>query len=148
LKKAFFLIVAQSFLFSEVIGLDKVVHFEIPTEDLERAKKFYKNLFGWEIVPVPNMEEYAIVRTVAVDKKNMPKEKGAINGGLMKRTQPNEAPVLVIAVSNLDQYLKKVVAAGGKIVVPKQTVMDMGLYARVSDSEGNIIGLWENLKKM
>lgn len=127
--------------------MDKVVHFEIPAEDLERAKKFYKGLFGWEINPVPEMDEYVMVRTVAVDKKNMPREKGAINGGLMKRTAPNESPVLVIDVPDLDQYLKKVIAAGGKIVFPKQTVMDMGLYARVTDSEGNVIGLWQNIKK-
>ena len=127
--------------------MDKVVHFEIPANDMERAQKFYKSIFGWEInkVPMPGMDYY-IVKTVATDEKQMPMEPGAINGGMQKRMVPNESPVLVINVPSLDEYLKKVETAGGKIVMPKMQVGDMGLYARVSDTEGNVIGLWQDLK--
>ncbi len=127
--------------------MDKVVHFEIPVNDTERAQKFYKSIFGWEInkMPTPGMEYY-LINTVATDEKGMPKEPGAINGGMQKRIAPNESLVLVINVSSLDEYLKKVEKAGGKIIMAKQQVGDMGLYARVTDTEGNIIGLWQDLK--
>lgn len=127
--------------------MDKVVHFEIPADDLARAQKVYTKVFGWNAqkVPMPGVEYY-MVNTVPVDQKGMPKEPGAINGGMMKRNIPGESPIIVINVSSLDEYLKKVTAAGGKVVLPKQTVGDMGLYARVSDTEGNIIGLWQDLK--
>lgn len=126
--------------------MDKVVHFEIPTDNLDRAKKFYQSLFGWQITDIPEMN-YTIVNTVAVDQENMPKEAGAINGGLMKRSKPGEQPVIVINVASVEEYLKKVEKAGGKTVMPKMQVGEMGLYARVTDTEGNVIGLWEHLRK-
>lgn len=127
--------------------MDKVVHFEIPADDLARAQKFYKEIFGWEITKVPMLGvEYYMVNTVTSDKKGMPKEPGAINGGMMKRNVSGEMSVLVINVKSLDNYLKKIEKAGGKIVLQKQKVGDMGLYARVADTEGNVIGIWQDVK--
>jgi predicted enzyme related to lactoylglutathione lyase len=128
--------------------MDKVVHFEIPADNLDRAKTFYKDIFGWEMMDVPGYPEpYAIVRTVAVDERNMPKEAGAINGGITMRSKKGETPVLVIDVPSVDAYLKKIAKRGGRVVQPKQNVMDMGLYARVTDTEGNVIGIWEDIRK-
>ena len=124
--------------------MNKVVHFEIPVDNLNRAKKFYKNIFGWQINDFPGMN-YSIVTTVATDNKQMPKEAGAINGGLMKRNHPRESPVIVVDVPSVDNYIKKIKKAGGKVVLSKQKVSDMGLYARVSDTEKNVIGIWQNL---
>jgi predicted enzyme related to lactoylglutathione lyase len=79
---------------------------------------------------VPGME-YTIVRTVPVDDNNMPKEKGAINGGMMKRTTSGEMPVLVINVPSIDRYIEKITDAGGKVVMPEQGNGN-GSYARVT----------------
>jgi len=125
--------------------MDKVVHFEIPTDDLDRAKKFYKGLFGWQLFDVPGMN-YTMVTTVPTDDRQMPKESGAINGGSLKRSKAGESPVIVIKVSSVDDYLKKVEKAGGKTVMPKHKVGDMGFYTRMSDTEGNVIGLWQDIK--
>lgn len=125
--------------------MDKVVHFEIPVDDLTRAKKFYQKVFGWEINDIPQME-YSTVTTVKTDEKNMPKEPGAINGGMLARDDTGKSPVLVIDVQSVDAYLKKIESAGGKVVLPKIKVGDMGLYARIRDTEGNILGIWQELK--
>ena len=126
--------------------MDKVVHFEIPADDLARANKFYTDVFGWEVKDsgMPGME-YLMATTVATDERMTPKEPGAINGGLMKRQSPKESSVIVINVKNLDQSLAKATSMGGQVVMPKMTVGNMGLYARVTDSEGNVIGLWEDI---
>lgn len=124
---------------------DKVVHFEIPADNMERAEKFYSSVFGWQTRNMPEME-YCMVTTVLTDNNMMPVESGAINGGIMKRMK-KEGPVIVINVASLDDAIKKVEKAGGKLVHPKSKVADMGLYARVTDSEGNVIGLWETLKR-
>ena len=128
--------------------MDKVVHFEIPADDPARAKKFYEKVFGWKVEAVPGGEmPYWIVHTVAVDEKTrMPKEAGAINGGIFKR-QAAEKPTVVIDVSSVDEYIKKIQKAGGKVTMPKQNVMDMGYYAKVLDSEGNEIGIFQTIKK-
>jgi len=130
--------------------MNKVIHFEIPVDDLARAKKFYSSIFGWEIIdwPMPGGVTYTSVRTVPVDEKTfMPKEPGAINGGMTQRSKEVPTPIITISVGSIDEYVKKIEAAGGKRVMPKAEVPDMGFYAYVADSEGNVIGLWENLKK-
>lgn len=93
--------------------MDKVVHFEIPADDLSRAQKFYKQVFNWEInkSQMPGAEYY-LVNTVATDQQSMPKEPGAINGGMMKRNTTVKSPVVVINVPSVDEYLKKVKVAG------------------------------------
>jgi predicted enzyme related to lactoylglutathione lyase len=126
--------------------MDKVVHFEIPVDNLDRAKKFYQSIFGWQLNDIPQMN-YTMVTTVPVDGNRMPKEAGAINGGMMKRMTKGETPIVVINVVSIDEYLKKIEKSGGKTMLPKQQVGDMGFYARVSDTESNIIGLWQDLKK-
>src|SRR3989344_5542887 len=130
------------------IYMDKIVHFEIPVDNLERAQQFYKKFFGWNIVKteMPNME-YHIIHTVETDKKGMPKSSGAINGGMMKRMKKGETPVLVIKVKSLDDTLKKLKQVGIKIVMPKMQVGNMGLYARFLDPEGNVMGIWQDLPK-
>ena len=123
--------------------MDKVVHFEIPVDDLERAQKFYKYVFGWKMDSMPGME-YIMIGTTPVDEKGMPKEIGAINGGMMKRLRPVAAPLITISVENIDDAMKNVKKMGGEMVRGKIQVGDMGYAAYFKDTEGNIIGLWEN----
>lgn len=122
--------------------MDKVVHFEIPVDNLERAEKFYQDTFGWKMNPVPEMS-YVILQTVEVDENRMPKEAGAINGGMMKRSSDISCPVITIQVSNLDDAVKKVQDSGGTLVREKVPVGKMGFAAYIKDTEGNIVGLWE-----
>lgn len=131
------------------MSMNKIVHFEIPVDDIERAKDFY-SIFGWQMekYPMPDGSEYIGIRTVEVDETtHMPKEAGAINGGMMKRSDVVKAPVLAVMVDSVDEALKKVEVAGGKMVMPKVEIGGMGYYAYVSDTEGNVVGLWENIKK-
>lgn len=125
--------------------MNKVVHFEIPVDDLERAKKFY-GIFDWELTDMPGMN-YTLITTVPVDQATrMPTEPGAINGGMMKRAAQVPTPVVVVEVESIDGCLPKLAAAGGKMVMPKTAVADMGYVAYVKDTEGNVLGLWENKK--
>jgi predicted enzyme related to lactoylglutathione lyase len=56
-------------------------------------------------------------------------------------------PIIVISVPSIDEHIPKIEAAGGKLVVPKGEVPEMGYYAYFKDSEGNLMGLWEDIKK-
>jgi len=122
--------------------MDKVVHFDVPVSDVKRAQKFYQQAFGWKINEVPGMN-YWMINTVAVDEKQMPKEPGAINGGMYKWEDNSEKIVIVVNVPSVDKHIKKITQAGGKVAMPKRSVGDMGFYARIQDTEGNIIGIWE-----
>src|SRR3989344_1368936 len=128
--------------------MDKIVHFEIPADNLERANKFYTSIFGWEIkkYPMEGMEYYGVC-TVRTDKKHTPLEKGAINGGMQKKEKTMPYPLLTINVANIDEAIRRIKSSGGKILKEKTNIGNMGLYSRFQDPEGNILGLWQNLKR-
>lgn len=121
----------------------KVVHFEIPADNVERAKSFYQKAFGWQINQYPGMQ-YHMVGTAPSDQNGMPTELGAINGGMTKRQDPVKSTVITVDVSDIDASLKSIENLGGKTVQKKQPVGDMGFTAYFKDTEGNIVGLWQN----
>ncbi|SRR5258706_10926060 len=131
--------------------MDKVQHFEIPADDINRAKKFYESSFGWGMNdwPMPDGSMYVGINTGPVDEKNMWKEPGFINGGMFKRGGEFAAtsPVITPVVKDLDATLEKIKEAGGSIVAGKKEVPGMGYYAYVKDTEGNVIGVWQDTKK-
>jgi predicted enzyme related to lactoylglutathione lyase len=124
--------------------MDKVVHFEIPVDDEARAKDFYGSVFEWELTDNDmGGVTYTTVTTVPIDEKMMPKEPGAINGGIMKRSSEAPTPVITIGVDSIDDSLKKVDSGGGTTITPRTPVPGVGAFAYFKDSEGNVMGLWE-----
>lgn len=123
--------------------MNKVVHFEIPADNVERAQKFYHEVFEWTINSMPNMG-YTILSTGPTDEKGMTKENGFINGGMMKRQEPIKNPVITINVDSIEDSSKKIVEHGGRIIREKMDVGEMGYAAYFTDSEGNVLGLWQN----
>ena len=121
----------------------RIVHFEIPFDDGDRAKAFYGDVFGWKAQDMPEMQ-YTMVTTGPVGDNGMPSEPGYINGGMFERQEALNVPVLTIEVDSIDDALPSVESNGGKIVEAKQPVGDMGFTAYINDSEGNLIGLWQN----
>ncbi len=121
----------------------KVVHFEIPFDDKARAMKFYSDVMGWKLNDMPQMD-YVMAQTTEVGENQRPKEPGAINGGLFKRPKEAPNPTLYVMVDSIDDALKKVSSAGGKVVTPNTPIPGMGAYARITDTEGNVIGLFQN----
>ena len=119
----------------------KVVHFEIPFDDKTRAMKFYADALDWQLQDMPEMD-YVMAGTTAVGADFMPSTPGAINGGLTARPKEAPAPVIYVDVPSIDDAIKKVQAAGGKVVTPKAPIPNMGSYARVTDTEGNVVGLY------
>lgn len=123
----------------------RVIHFEIPVDDVERARAFYRNAFDWQMQSVPGMG-YTLVTTTPTGDRG-PTTPGAINGGMLKRQEPVTAPVVTVEVPDIDASLKKVESLGGATARVKMPVGDMGFAAYFRDPEGNVIGLWEHARK-
>jgi uncharacterized protein len=119
----------------------RVVHFEVPFDDGDRARAFYQNAFGWDIIPMPEMG-YTMVSTGPTGDRG-PSEPGYIGGGMMERSGEFRGPVITIDVDDIDKALIKVGELGGTTVRPRQDVGDMGFSAYFTDSEGNLMGLWQ-----
>jgi uncharacterized protein len=121
-----------------------IVHFEIPTDNVEKSRKFYSELFDWNVEKwtgtesMPEeMEYWTVITTYGKRHK-------AIGGGLMKRQNPQQQGIMnYIDVRSVDEYSSKVGRLGGKIVVPKMPVKGMGYFAVCLDTENNTFGIWE-----
>ena len=120
----------------------EIVHFEIPADDTERAYAFYRDAFGWQIQPMPELD-YAFVTTTPVDDNGRPAKPGMINGGMFQRNKDLSKPVVTINVDDIDAALARVAELGGTPVGEKAAVADMGWAAYFTDPEGNVMGLWQ-----
>jgi len=115
---------------------NRIVHFEIPSDQPEKTMKFFNDAFGWTFEKFGN-EDYWLV-TTGDDKRP------GINGGLMKKKDPLQPVVNSIEVENIDHSVKVVEQAGGKVVVPKMPIPTVGWLAYFTDPDGNIHGLYQN----
>jgi uncharacterized protein len=120
----------------------RVVHFEVPFDDADRARAFYRDVFDWQIQPVPEMA-YNLVSTGPVGEQG-PTEPGYIGGGMLARQEPVRAPVITLQVDDIDATLGVIEKHGGSVAAGKMPVGNMGFAAYFQDSEGNVMGLWQN----
>jgi uncharacterized protein len=122
----------------------RVVHFEVPYDDADRARAFYADVFGWSIQPVPEFE-YNFVQTGPVGDQGMPTEVGYIGGGMFQRQDDVDRPVITIEVDDMTAAVQRVEEHGGTAVGEPMQVGDMGIAGYFTDSEGNLMGLWQSL---
>ncbi len=120
----------------------RVVHFEVPYDDGDRAREFYSEIFGWTIQEMPEMH-YSMVQTGPTDEQGYPADVGFIGGGMLKRESPTDRPVITIDVEDIDACLEKIEQRGGMTVLGRQQVGEMGWAAYFKDVEGNLMGLWQ-----
>lgn len=114
---------------------EPVVHWEFWSKDPARLSNFYERVFDWKIQHHPEMK-YRVVET----------GQGGINGGIFEPDRSGPWPgnmSFYIDVDDLAAYGKKIVAAGGKILVEKQVVPGMGSFSLFEDPEGRVLGLWK-----
>lgn len=82
--------------------------------------------------------------TSETGENNTPKKPGSVNGGLVTRDIGITQPTILIEVENIDEKIREVHAAGGKVVAKRVHLpLAAGYFAYVTDPEGNILGLWE-----
>lgn len=112
-------------------------HIEIPADDLQRAQRFYSELFGWKVESTEGFPDYLVYRTGG---------EGSLGGGIGKRGESaGQQTRNYIEVDSLDEALKKVEQLGGSVKQPRMDIGgDMGFFAVATDSEGNEIALYEN----
>ncbi len=116
--------------------MPRVVHFEIPAEDPDRAVKFYSEVFNWKIEKWAGPVDYWLATT---GSDNEP----GINGAIMKRQNQQATVTNTIEIPSVDDFLNNIVANGGKIIAPKMPVPGVGYAAYFSDTEGNVFGLMQ-----
>lgn len=117
-----------------------IVWFEIPADNVERARKFYNSLFGWKInrFPGPMAKPYWHIDTGGGDQTP--------DGGMLERQHPGHGITNYVSVPSVDKAAAKVEKLGGKICLAKTPVPEMGYFVICQDTENNVFALWESSK--
>jgi predicted enzyme related to lactoylglutathione lyase len=114
-----------------------IVHFDVPADDVERAREFYSRLFGWKFERYPGPSEYYLIETT--DLEGRP----GVGAGMGTRQGSDQRILNYFGVPSIDAYLDTVAELGGKVILPKMAVPSFGYLAVCLDTEGNSFGLWE-----
>ena len=118
-------------------GPANIVWFEVPADDVGRARNFYSELFGWKADKMPGPMDYWHFDTGGPD--------AAPDGGVMKRQNPGQRGITnYISVASVNEWATKVQKLGGQVCMPKTAVPNMGYFAICQDTEGNMFGIWEH----
>ena len=123
--------------------MNPVVHFEMPAENRQRMADFYSKTFGWKTQMLgKDMGNYVIATTTESDEKG-PKKPGAINGGFFTKTDdmPAQYPSVVVSVDDINDSMKKVMKAGGKVLGEPMEIPGIGQYVSFFDTEGNRVSM-------
>jgi len=113
--------------------MPRPTHFEIPTDNPERAIAFYSAALGWTFQKWEGPMPYWMIATG-------PNEEPGINGGLMPRQHPGQPCVNTLTVADLDATQAAIEKAGGTCAVPKMAIPTVGWLAYFKDLDGHIFG--------
>jgi predicted enzyme related to lactoylglutathione lyase len=125
--------------------MPNIAYFEIPADNIDRAKRFYQSVLGWKIEPTKTPMDPALAASMQYhDIITGDAKEGTMNmGGMYKRQMPDTPIIDYIMVDNLDNVLASVEKSGGKIIMPVKEITSVGFTAIIQDTEGNPIGLWK-----
>ncbi len=112
----------------------RIIHFEFPADQPERAVRFYEGVFGWKIAAWPGMPDYFLVTTGD-------KAEPGIDGAITRRSELIAGTVNTVSVASVDDAVASVLAHGGRVVFPKEPIPGVGQLAYCADTEGNVFGV-------
>jgi len=125
--------------------MDGVNLFNLPVDNMARAKEFFSKTFGWDFMATGMDGDHHFATTVPTDENGLPTEPGGINGGLIQRgAYKQQVTSIFIKVTSIDDTIDKVETNGGKLVLNKVPIADFAYLAQIKDTEGNLISLWED----
>jgi predicted enzyme related to lactoylglutathione lyase len=128
--------------------MNPVVHFEMPAENMQRIADFYSKVFGWQTQMMgEEMGNYVVVTTSEADDNGRPKMPGTINGGFYPKYEgkPPYCPSFVIAVDDINETLRKIREANGKVLGEPVEIPGVGTYISFIDTEGNRLSILKPL---
>jgi uncharacterized protein len=119
--------------------------FNLPVDDMERAKKIFSKTFGWSFIATGMDGKHHFAITVPTDENGISTEPGGINGGLLQRgTYEQQVTSIFIKVKSRDETIKYMEQNGGNVILTKSPIADFAFFAQINDTEGNLISLWED----
>jgi predicted enzyme related to lactoylglutathione lyase len=114
--------------------VNRVVHFEIASDDPDRAASFYGAVFGWEIQKWEGPAEYWLVNSAKLGDLG-------IDGGILRAQADMPRTIVTMDVESIEDAIAKVDSAGGKVAMPRTTIPGVGYQAYCMDPDGTVFGI-------
>jgi predicted enzyme related to lactoylglutathione lyase len=121
------------------VDMSNVIHFEIPAGNPDKVANFYTEVFKWKIEKWEGPVDYWLITTESDGK-------AGIGGAITRKQDPVNTTVNTIDVSSVDDFTKKIIANGGKMITPKIAVPGVGYHSYCQDPEGNVFGIMQEDK--
>lgn len=123
--------------------MSKVIHFEVHADDVERAKNFYANVFGWQYQDYSEYVGAPYFGVIAGEEA----EQGA-NGAILPRGAARPALgqglnsfCCTMGVADYDKTHDLIIKNGGEVALPKAALPGMAWQGYYIDTEGNTFGI-------
>lgn len=115
------------------MGPCKIEWLTVPAPDLEAAKTFYENVFGFSVSKFS--ERFWVFKS------------GTLSGGLDADLKPNgEGIGFSITVPAIDNALEAIKREGGSIINPGYSLgSGTGFCAKFKDPNGNVLELYSDV---
>jgi uncharacterized protein len=115
---------------------NKMTHFAIYIDDMERAKSFYDNVFDWGF----NSYGQGDFLQIKAEKS----ENGELIGALQSRKYSPVPEKIIglecsVSVENVDEIIERINSNGGQIAIPKTAIPYVGWLTKFLDTEGNLL---------
>jgi predicted enzyme related to lactoylglutathione lyase len=114
----------------------QITHIEFPADDLQRARHFYAELFGWEFGEMEGFPGYLLFRLGTAEAGGAIGERGRSTGERLR---------VYAEVDSIDDVLTRVPELGGSVIQAKQEISGQGWSAVIEDSEGSELGLYQGI---
>ncbi len=114
--------------------MNRITHFELASDDLEKTAAFYREVFGWKVEKWEGPVDYWLVTS---GDESTP----GINGGLMPAGGEFGGTINTVEVDDIDAAIAKALANGGEVALEKQAIPGVGYQAYFKDNAGIIFGL-------
>lgn len=128
--------------------MNPVTWFSIPSDDMEKSATFYTKAFGWNVLPDIKEEnadyDFKVALTAPSDDDYTAIDRGRVNGCIVKRAIGVQHPVVLVEVEDLEEAMKKIEAAGGKVtsdVIPMNSLN--GKFFLATDVDGNMLEIFK-----
>lgn len=120
--------------------MNRVIHFEIQADNIDRAKKFYESVLGWKIEKIMKKEQGGMDYYGVTTGDSVP----GINGGMYQRGEDKIFTYdCTVEVADIDKAIADVKTNGGTITREKGEIPGVGWFASAKDTEGNRLGLMQ-----
>jgi uncharacterized protein len=123
--------------------MNRVIHFDLQADDVDRVKKFYENVLGWKFEIAMSKDQ-----GVGMDYWLIATGEGTgINGGLARRPAEEKNQLYTyqctIEVADIDKAIEAIKKNGGTVLMEKSEIPKVGWFANAKDTEGNRFSLMQ-----